>query len=278
MKMMTCTAVAAALVLTVPACNQQERSDAPAATEASTADAISGTWKADLASVTFEGRPDEYLLQGETYSCNTCIPPLSVAADGQYHAVADRPYYDSMMIKVVDNRTVEMRRRKGGREVSSSTIQVSEDGNTLSVQFTDATTPNAPPVQGTSTAKRAGPAPAGAHAISGQWNPDRVQDYSEDALNVTYRVDGNQVTMNSQGQSYTAEIGGPAVPIQGDIGGTTVAVTREGTNGLRETLMRDGQQVGIMTIVPGPDGRSSTFTSTDPRNGSKTTWVGNKTG
>jgi hypothetical protein len=278
MKMMTRTAVAAALVLTVPACNQQENSDAPSATEASTAAALNGTWKADLASVAFEGRPDEYLLQGETYNCNTCIPPLSVAADGQYHAVADRPYYDSMMVKVLDDRTVEMRRRKGDQEVSSSTIQVSDDGTTLSVKFNDATTPNAPPVQGTSTARRVGAAPAGAHAISGQWNPDRVQDYSEDALNVTYRVEGNRVTMNSQGQSYTAEIGGPAVPIQGDTGGTTVAVTGEGANGLRETLTRDGQQVGIMTIVPDPDGRSSTFTSTDPRNGSKTTWVGNKTG
>jgi hypothetical protein len=278
MKMMTRTAVAAALVLTVPACNQQENNDAPSATGASTAAALNGTWKADLASVAFEGRPDEYLLQGETYNCNTCIPPLSVAADGQYHAVADRPYYDSMMVKVLDDRTVEMRRRKGDQEVSSSTIQVSDDGTTLSVKFNDATTPNAPPVQGTSTARRVGAAPAGAHAISGQWNPDRVQDYSEDALNVTYRVEGNRVTMNSQGQSYTAEIGGPAVPIQGDTGGTTVAVTGEGANGLRETLTRDGQQVGIMTIVPDPDGRSSTFTSTDPRNGSKTTWVGNKTG
>jgi hypothetical protein len=148
----------------------------------------------------------------------------------------------------------------------------------MTFKFTDATTPNAAPVQGTSTAKRAGPAPAGAHAVSGQWTPDRIQDYSKDALNVTYRIDGNKVTMNSQGQSYTAEIGGAAVPIQGDIGGTTVSVAREGANGLRETMVRSGKQVGINTIVPSADGKSLTFTSTDPRNGSKTTWTGNKTG
>lgn len=272
-----CTAIAAGFVLALSACNQRDSAaKEPAASEAASADALNGTWKADLASLKFEGKPDEYLLQGGTYKCSTCIPPLTVAADGQFHPVADRPYYDSMSVKVVDDRTVEVRRRKGEKEVSSATLQVSEDGNVLSTKFTDATTPGAPPIEGTGTARRAGPAPGGAHLISGQWVQDRIQDYSEDALNISFRIDGNKVTMNGQGQSYTAELGGPAVAIQGDTGGTMIAVAREGANGIRETVTRDGKQVGISTIVPSADGQSITFTSSDPRDGSKTTWTGKK--
>ncbi len=44
--------------------------------------------------------------------------------------------------------------------------------------------------------------------------------------------------MNSQGESYTAELNGPAVAVQGDAGATLVAVIPEGANGLRETMTR----------------------------------------
>ena len=110
-----------------------------------------------------------------------------------------------MSARAIDDRTVEFHRRKGDKEVSRNTLQVSADGNVLTNKFHDATTPNAPPVEGTTTLRRAGPAPAGAHAVSGQWTPERVGQYSEEALNVTYQVAGNRVTSNVQGQSYTAE-------------------------------------------------------------------------
>lgn len=277
MNRMTCTAIAAVLILSLPACNsEQSAADAPAAAEAALGDTLSGTWKVDLASLKFEGKPDEYLLQDGSYKCSTCIPPLTVAADGEFHPVADRPYYDSMSVTTVDDRTVEFHRRKGDKEVSSATLQVSEDGNVLNTKFTDATTPNAPPIEGTATAKRSGPAPAGAHAISGQWMQDRIDNYTEEALNITLGIDGNTVTQKSQGQGYKAEIGGPAVAVEGDTGGTMVAVAREGSNGLRETYTRDGKEIGITTILPSADGKSFTFTSMDPRDGSKVTWTGNK--
>ena len=276
---MMSTAIAAALALTLPGCRQEEKAanDAAATNEAAAGDVLSGTWKADLASVKFEGKPDEYLLQGNTWKCNTCIPPITAVADGQFHPIADRPYYDSLSVKAVDDRTVEIHRRKGDKEVSSTVMQVSEDGNVLTSKFVDQTTPGQK-IEGTGTARRAGPAPAGAHATSGQWRQDRLQDYSEDALNVTYRIAGDTVTMNGQGQSYTAKFGGPAVPVQGDTGGTMIAVSREGANGLREVATRQGKEIGILTVVPSADGKTMIFTNTDPRDGSKTTWTSTKQG
>ena len=91
MKFITCTAIAAVLVLSTAACRQQESAgNEAAATETAAADlsALNGTWKTDKASVKFAGKPDEFSLKDGTYNCTTCIPPLTVAADGAFHAVA----------------------------------------------------------------------------------------------------------------------------------------------------------------------------------------------
>ncbi len=278
MKILTSTAILAAMIVALPGCRQQAPAagnEAASGTEAAgDLSALNGTWKVDLASLKFDQKPDEYLLKDGTYTCSTCIPPLTAKADGQFHPIADRPYYDSLSIKVIDDRTVEMRRKKGDREVSSNLIQVAPDGQSATNKFHDATSPT--PVDGSSKMNRVGPAPAGAHAISGKWAPDKISDYTAEALNMTYTITGNTVKESSQGQSYTAELGGPAVPVQGDIGGTMVAVAREGANGLKETYTRQGKQVGISTIVPSADGKSFSFTNTDPRDGAKVTFTSNK--
>ena len=269
--------MAAALTLTVAACNQADTAATnDTASEAASTDlaALNGVWEADLATVKFEGKPDEFLLQGGTYECNTCIPPLTLAADGQFHAVADRPYYDSMSVKVVDDRTVEFHRRKGDREVGNNSFQVSTDGKTMTNKFHDATTPGSE-FDGATTLIRAAAAPAGAHAVSGQWTPEKVGSYTPEALRVSYQIDGNKVTSTVQGQTYTAEIGGPAVAVQNDPGKTMVAVTRDG-GGLKETYTRGGKQVSVSTIVPTADGQSVAISSSDPRDGSKTSWTAKK--
>jgi hypothetical protein len=280
MKLIATTAIAAALVLTLPGCKQQESAagNEAAATETAAADlsALSGTWKTDKASVKFEGKPNEFSLKDGTYNCTTCIPPLTIAADGQFHDVTGRPYADSMSVKAADDKTIEIHSKKGGREVSSLVMSVSTDGNTLTRKFHDATTPDAPPVDGTNTATRAGPAPAGAHAASGQWTTNQVSEYTDEALNATYAVEGNMVTWSGQGQSYTAEIGGPAVPVTGDIGGSTVAVTNEGGS-LKETFYRDGKVVNETLSTVSADGKTMTWVSSDPRDGSKVTGTAAKT-
>jgi hypothetical protein len=103
-----------------------------------------------------------------------------------------------------------------------------------------------------------------------------VNEYSEEALNATYTVDGNKVSWSGQGQSYSAEIGGPAVPITGDIGGTTVQVSQDGGS-LKETFSRDGKVVNETVTTVSADGKSLTWVSSDPRDGSKVTGTANKT-
>lgn len=277
MKFITFTAIAAALALSSAACKQQENAggnDVTATPAAADLSALNGTWKTDKASVKFEQKPDEFALKDGTYNCTTCIPPLTVAADGAFHPVTGRPYADEMSVKAADDKTIEIHSKKSGKDISSLTMTVSADGNTLTRKFHDGTVN--PPVNGSSTSTRAGPAPAGAHAASGQWTPNQVNEYSEEALSATYTIDGNKVTWAGQGQTYTAEIGGPAVPVTGDIGGSTVQVTNEG-GALKETFTRDGKVVNETVSTVSADGKSMTWVSSDPRDGSKVTGTAAKT-
>lgn len=279
MKACVPSVVAALLILSAVACKQQPAktgmSEAAEAAAAASLESINGTWRVDLASLKFEGRPDEYLLQDGYYSCATCIPPLKVSADGAVHRVADRPYYDAMSVKIVDDDTVELRRQKGGKNVSVETQSVSEDGNTMTTRFKDMTTPGQT-IEGTSSSKRAWPAPAGAHAISGQWRPDKISDYTEEAQSLTFNVSGNTVTSSGQGQDYTAKLGGAAVAVKGDTGGTMIKVAREGVSALRETIIRNGKEVGYSIITPDAAGKTINYVYTDSRDGSTISWTGKK--
>lgn len=274
MKRTVITALAAASLLALSACGQPAQESASQETPAAGADAFEGTWKADLASAQFEDEPDVYLLKDGQYNCSTCNPPLTSAADGKFHPVADRPYFDSMAITIVDDGTVKFERKKGDRDVGSSTWQLSADGKTLNVDFIDKSA--ATPVTGKGTSTRVSAAPAGAHAVSGSWKANRLESLSDEGLTFSYDVEGDTITNKSgDGTSYEAKIGGPDAPIQGDASGLVVAVTMASENSFVETYKRDGKVVGIATLTIGADGKLSGVYE-NKVGGSTTRWTASK--
>lgn len=262
------TALAAVSIVSLSACNKAGSATGNASASGGSG-SIAGTWKADLSTVQMDNKPDTFLLKDGKFSCSTCTPPLTLAADGAMHPVTGRPYADSVSVKVVDDHTVARAADKGGRETNSSTMKVSADGKTMTVDWKDSSTPNAPPVTGEFTETRVAAAPAGAHAISGSWKADKIANVSPDALTVNYALDGDTLTMKSAGQSYTAKIGGPEVPVQGDIGGTTVSVAKSGDNGIVETFHRGGKVVSVVTSTLDGDGKLAVV-SEDKQGGSTT--------
>src|SRR5215831_12701258 len=108
--------------------------------------AFDGTWKFDLSTAKFPQKPDEYLLKDGIYHCKTCAPPVEVKADGQDQKVSGHPYYDTMSIKVVDDRTIEETDKKNGKPVTTAKTWVSADGNTLMFEFSDSSATSGPPV------------------------------------------------------------------------------------------------------------------------------------
>ena len=81
-------------------------------------------------------------------------------------------------------------------------------------------------------------------------------------MTTTYTLEGDTLHMTSpSGTSYDAKIGGPDVAIKGDPAGTTVAVTKAGDNGYRETDKRAGKVVGVATFSVGGDGKLTLLTA-----------------
>src|SRR5436309_7238993 len=76
-----------------------------------------GAWKADVSSAQLPTKPDVYQLRKGMYDCKTCVPAVSVKADGMDHAVTGHPYFDMEAVKVVDDHTVEITEKKNGKVV-----------------------------------------------------------------------------------------------------------------------------------------------------------------
>jgi hypothetical protein len=261
MRLMRTAALAAASVLALSACRQTngtttnttttttENASAPA-----TAAAIDGTWKTDLSTLQLEQKPDQLMLKAGQFSCATCTPPLTVAADGASHAVTGRPYSDHMTVKVDDDHNVTRTSQKDGKTTGTTKYSVSADGNTLTVTFNDMT--GSKPVTGSYTETRVGSAPAGAHAISGSWKQAKYSNVSDEGLTVTFRLDGDTLHMSTPtGQSYDAKLDGTETPIKGDIGGTSASVKKTGDNTYVETDKRAGKVVSVTTMTLGADGK-----------------------
>jgi hypothetical protein len=267
-------------LLSLAACNKQSATQNAGAGSASmpngAGDAISGTWKADLSTVQMDQKPEQLLVKGGTFSCATCTPPLTLAADGVFHPVTGLPYADSISVKADDDHDVTRTDRKSGRVTSVGKYSVSSDGKTLTIDFTDSSNPNGPPTKGSLTETRVGAAPAGAHAISGSWKPDKYSNINAEALTTTYKLDGDTLHMSSPaGQSYDAKLDGTETPIKGDTAGTTASVKKVGDNSYQETDKRGGKVVSVATFSVGADGKLA-VTSHDQASGGTMKFLADK--
>jgi hypothetical protein len=240
-----------------------------APTGALAANEFDGTWKSDQSSWK-STTPDEYLLKDGTYTCLAgCSSRTPVPADGAFHAIVGSSYSDAMAATAVDDHTVRLEFRKKGAPVGGMTIVVSGDGTTLTAMYSmSANTNGGPPVTGTSIEHRVGPAPAGAHAVSGKWVYSGGANTSANGLETTYKTSGDTLTMTSPtGQTYTAVVGGPDAPYNGDPGVNGVSLRRVGPHAIEETDKLDGKVVMVVTNTVSDDGKTMTTVWSDKRTG-----------
>lgn len=238
---------------------------------------FNGTWKADPTSAKFPQKPDEYLLKDGTYDCKTCVPPVQVKADGQDQKVAGHPYYDTVSIKVVDERTIEEVDKKNGKTVATSKTWVSPDGNTLMFEFSDSSATNADPVTGKGSETRVSKGPAGSHEISGSWRMAKLESLSENGLIITYKVTGDSLTMSTlTGQGYTAKLDGTEAPYKGDPGTTSVSVKKISDHEVEETDKRDGKVISVARLTATADGKTLKIAIDDKLHGTQTEFTATK--
>jgi hypothetical protein len=230
--------------------------------------AFDGTWKVDMKTAQFPTKPDTYLLKDGEYDCLTCIPPVKVKADGLDHKVTGHSYYDSVAIKVINDRSVEEIDKKNGKVVTTATTVVSADGKTATFEYTDSSDTSGAPVKGKGEVTLVKAGPAGSHAISGDWKMSKMDSVSDNSLLVTYKIDGDSLTMSTPtGQSYVAKLDGTEAPFKGDPGLTTVSVKRIDKDTIQETDKRDGKAVFVVHMKISSDGKSLAVASEDVERG-----------
>jgi hypothetical protein len=230
--------------------------------------AFDGTWKVDMKTAQFPAKPDSFLLKDGEYECSSCIPPVKVKADGLDHKVTGHPYYDSVAIKVINDRSIEEIDKRNGKVVTTATTVVSADGKTQTFEFTDSSDTNAAPVTGKGEATLVKAGPAGSHLISGDWKMSKMDSVSDNSLLITYKIEGDSLKMSQPtGQSYAARLDGTEAVFKGDPGVTTVRVKRIDQNTIEETDKRDGKTISILQIRVSGDGKSMAFSSQDVERG-----------
>ncbi len=231
-----------------------------------------GTWMTKLDTAKFPTKPDQYSLKDNMYECLSCVPKVSVKADGTDQKVAGHPYYDTVAVQVKNASAVEIVEKKDGKVMYTDEASISADGKTLNDKFTDTT--GTQPVTGEVTSTRIKPGPAGSHALSGSWRTSKVNTVSNNGLTVTYQGTADGLKMSDpNGNSYDAKFDGKDYPIQGDPGKTMVSLKRIGDDTIEETDKRDGKVVGIYRMTVSKDGKSIQAVYDDKQRGTKTTFT-----
>lgn len=264
MKTMTTTLAALTLALGVSACT------GAADEEAATADggSIAGVWKANVDSAEFENDVNKYVIADGTFTCESCIPAYSVTADGEWQSV-DRPGVDGIKVTIIDDNRLESASRLGDKELGKSLWTVGEDGQSMTINWTNMDGEEV--TEGSTMYTRAAAGPDGSHAASGDWTVSDIGEMSEAALLFTYSLEGDTISSSGNGGGYTATLGGEAVTPEGDESGGVIAVEKIGDNAYRETYSRDGEVVNVLEMTI--DGDTLSAVSTDPRDDSVVRWT-----
>lgn len=244
------------------------------AVPAAAASPFDGTWKIDVKSAQLPKKPDVLLLKNGVYTCSSCTPAFTVKADGTFHKITGQPYFDEAMVKIVDaNSLMESDKRKG-KLVYTSATKVAADGKTATVIWTDSSSPSGKTTKGEVRQVRVGPAPAGAHAVSGQWMTTGFGGISDAVLTVSFLVAGDRFSMKTPaGYSIDAPLGGKPVPVVGDPSNVMAAVRKVDDRTLVETDTRAGEVISVYTYTALPDGKTIKVVSENRKQGTTTTYA-----
>jgi hypothetical protein len=215
---------------------------------------LTGTWVADLSSQ--QGLPrDVYSVRDGTYSCDSCVPRRHYPADGRMRPVAGNPQ-ELEAVTIVDARTILTQIVQPGL-VRTTRMQVSRDGRRATYVSMDRRAGIKGPLRTEYVARRAGPGPAGSHAVSGTWQGVRYVSVPLQLRTTLLTDDGEKLSYRTgTGYSYLASYTGSFVPIAGPYdGGISVSVRKPDAYRVIETRRQGGRDIQLRSYVVSRDGR-----------------------
>lgn len=223
-----------------------------------------GVWKVEPTESDTPRAPEVYLLQGDTYRCTTCDPPLDIRPDGLDQKITGEPCYDSVSLKVLDDRTTVETDKRSGKTVGTSKMTVSSDGNSATIDWKESCNVNGDVVSETFILRRVAQGPRGSHAVSGSWQIVKRVNMSENGMIATLKLEGDTFSFaDPTGQSYAAKLDGTETPFKGDLSNTMVSVKRIGENTIEETDKLGGKVVEVIRFAVSADGKTMTVSLED---------------
>jgi hypothetical protein len=216
---------------------------------------FNGTWRPDPQRPNPSQETDLFVLTGGTYICKSCTPPYEVKADGLDQSIKGNPRYDTISVKIVDDRTLIRTAKKEGKNVAKTTVVISADGNTMTETRTiSGILPL--PVELASRSARVAVGPAGSHLVSGEWRLVEA-DLSNHEEDTNYKISGNTLTMSGRaGRSFSAKLDGTVAPYNGDPRFTSVSVKLIDSKTIEESDRNKDKIVLISRWTVDPDGKA----------------------
>lgn len=213
-----------------------------------------GRWVIDPTSThVFDTAFDVTLANGH-FACNWCSPAWKIPADGHFHPVAGQKGYDEAAVAIIDSHSAQFRRKRQGRETYAATDRVSEDGRHMVFAWVDRASDGSTET-GTGHWIRRGKLTPGAHPVTGRWRELWTRATASSTGSFTISTTGRTMHMMlGPGQSFTAILDGPAVPMDGDNRATIFSLRRAGKRAFIQTERVNGAIVSVTRHILRDDG------------------------
>lgn len=209
-----------------------------------------GTWVIDSAATQPPNNPTVLLLADGMFGHTG----EQIKADGTDRKVPGTGYSDTMSVRIIDDRTVEIILKKAGRPMFTETDTVSADGQTLTQVVKDTTEAETVTIE--TVSKRLKKGPNGSHALSGSWQAYKV-NRSKNGSIITYRctLDGFSAR-TPLGEGFDAKFDGNFYPVEDDAAHTMVMLKLLNPDTVEQASKRDGKIVGILRLTVAQDGKT----------------------
>jgi hypothetical protein len=175
--------------------------------------------------------------------------------------VSETGYWDTISVRVLDDRSVEIISKKAGKIMFTEIDTISPDGATLTQVLKDTTEAQTVTIE--THSKRVHPGPAGSHVLSGSWRAYKISR-SENGSIVKYHctVDGFSAE-TPLGEKFDAKFDGKDYLVEDDPAHTMVSVKLLSPNSVEQTNKRNGKVVSVLRLTVAPDGETIQVTYED---------------
>ncbi len=209
-----------------------------------------GTWIIVTDTMRLPEKPAEYLLAKGMFR----LAGTEIKADGDDQKVPETGYWDTISVRIVDERTVEIISKKAGKIMFTEIDTVSADGGTLTQVVKDTTEAQAVTIE--TLSKRVEQGPAGSHPLSGSWQAYKT-NRSKNGSTIKYRCTAEGFSAETPlGEKFEAKFDGKDYLVEDDPSHSMVSVKLLNPNTVEQTGKRDGKIVGVLRLTVAPDGET----------------------